>query len=89
MGLAMGDPICSEVFGNPTYNDCEELATELNGGWPGEEPRPDLRLHLFTVPDVVIPSWVTPHSRNRRVTLPKFASEGESGSRASELAQVF
>lgn len=76
MILVIGDPICNDYFGRPTYNDCEELATELSGGWPGEEPRPDRRLHLFSVPDAVIPSWVTPHSRNRRVTLPKLATEG-------------
>ncbi|CAD6563513.1 MAG: hypothetical protein ASARMPRED_000002 [Alectoria sarmentosa] len=76
----MGDPVCGEIFGSPTYNDCEELATELSGGWPGEEPRPDRRLHLFTVPDAVIPSWVSPHPRNRRVILPQFASEGTTRS---------
>lgn len=75
MCVAMGNPTCSEVFGNPTYNDCEELATELSGGWPDEEPRPDRHLHPFTVPGAVIPSWVSPHPRNRRVTLPRLASE--------------
>ena len=78
MESATGDTVCSEIFGSPTYNDCEELATELSGGWPGEEPRPDRRLHLFTVPDAVIPSWVSPHPRNRKVILPQFASEGWS-----------
>lgn len=80
MKVAMGDPVCGETFGTPTYNDCEELATELIGGWPGEEPRPDRCLHLFTVPDAIIPSWVSLNTHNRRVTLPKFASEGQSGS---------
>ncbi len=89
MEVAIGDPICSEIFGNPVYNDCEELATELWDGWPGERPRPDRILHLFTVPGAEIPSWVTPHSRNRRVNLPRFASEGQSDSRFSGLAQAF
>ena len=75
--LARGDPICNEYFGSPTYNDCEELATELSGGWPGEKPRPDRALHLFAVPEAVIPSWVSPHPRNRRVTVPKVVSEGQ------------
>lgn len=88
MKLAIGDPICNEVFGKPTYNDCEELATELSGGWPGDNPRPDRRLHLFAVPDAEIPSWVSPHPRNRRVTLPQFASEGEAGIQCSRLSQA-
>ena len=87
MESAMGNTICSEIFGSPTYNDCEELATELSGGWPGEEPRPDQRLHLFTVPDAVIPSWVSPHPRNRRVILPQFASEGQSSRQLSRPVQ--
>lgn len=32
MEIVKGDPICSEVFGSPNYNDCEELATELYDG---------------------------------------------------------
>ena len=74
--LVVGHPVCGEIFGRPSYSDCEELATDLDTGWPGDEPRPDRRMHFFSVLDAEILSWVSPHPRYQRIYLPKFAQQG-------------
>lgn len=78
VGLATADPICSHIFGRPSYNDCEELATELTYGWPSDIYKGVKRLNLFSLPGAEIPSWVGRRSRYHHVNLPRFAGHSES-----------
>ncbi len=77
--LAAADPICSSIFGKPSYNDCEDLATELWSSWPGDSIHPplDVGTQFFSLPGAEVPQWARRYSRARRVELPKFAGHGK------------
>ena len=73
------DPICSSIFGNPSFRDCHLLGLELMNGWPTSsevQPDRDRRLHLFSLPTADVPSWVSPRAQVQRVDLPRFGWQG-------------
>ena len=79
ISVAAADPICSSIFGQPSFNDCEELGVQLLDSWPGDKPQPssDRYTHFFSVPGAEIPFWVSRRPSLRRVDLPKFASHSK------------
>ena len=77
LDLGAADPICSNIFGQPNYNACEELAVEMFENWPGESERfrQISYIKFFSLPGAAIPEWVGRNPRYNRVDLPKFAGQ--------------
>lgn len=80
LDLIAADPICSDIFGHPSFNDCGELAVELFENWPGESERfrKVSYLKIFSLRGAAIPEWIGRNPRYNQVDLPKFAGEGKS-----------
>ena len=72
--FATADPVCDEIYGQPTYRDCRDLVLALHDGWPGQMT--DKREQYFSLRGVEPSPWINPRARSVRRNVPRFASQG-------------